>query len=163
MEQQSATSGFSFHQFTSQNLGSTAGTFAAFEKNASMALEGEDCSNGIISHTQGLMLQGATFLSLHVELMQKKKNQPKTPCFVKLSTTEVTWQECDAQTTPAPEVSSSKPPTALLFHTLHFQVPHGPRHTRSRTHGCGYQLCNSMENLHALFIYNGKQLSNKIK
>lgn len=34
---------------------------------------------------------------------------------------------------------------------------------RSHTHDCGCQLCNSMENLHALFIYNGKQLSNKIK
>lgn len=111
--------------------------------------------------SRALMLQRVTFLSLPMELTQK--NPPKTPCFVKLSTTEVSWQECGVQTSPAPVVSSSKPPTAPLFHALRFQVPHGPRHIRSCTHGCGYQLCNSMENLHALFIYNGKQLSNKIK
>lgn len=110
--------------------------------------------------SRALMLQGATFLSLHGI---NAENPPKPPYFVELSTTEVSWQECDVQTTPAPEFSSSKPPTAPLFHALHFQVPHSPRHIRSCTHGCGYQLCNSMENLHALFIYNGKQLSNKIK
>lgn len=62
-----------------------------------------------------------------------------------------------------PQTSHHQPPHSSMLCIFGCPVAPNPRSIRSHTHDCGYQLCNSMGNLHALFIYNGKQLSNKIK